>query len=57
MLKQYINEKIEDGYLREKFQQETKILGLDMIKVTCYIGIIFYPIFGALDIFVYPDKY
>jgi signal transduction histidine kinase len=60
MLKQIlniINEKIADDNLREQYQQETKDIGLQMVKVTCFIGIFFYPLFGILDLFVFPKKY
>ena len=52
-----INEHIENESLRNKFQEETEKLGLDMIRVTCLIGIFFFPLFGILDLLVFYEKY
>jgi putative two-component system response regulator len=45
---------IEDPDLKEQFERESKALSLRMLRLTCLIGIILFPLFGILDIIVFP---
>lgn len=53
----FLDERIEDPVLRGEFVRETKILSLRMLRLTTIIGMILFPLFGTLDIIVYPRLY
>ncbi len=50
----FFDERIEDPVLRAAFVRETKILSLRMLRMTTMIGMILFPLFGTLDVIVYP---
>jgi len=53
----FLNERIEDQGLKEQFDRETKTLSLEMLRLTCLIGMILFPLFGTLDVIVFPHLY
>ncbi|MEN8123079.1 MAG: histidine kinase dimerization/phospho-acceptor domain-containing protein, partial [Bacteroidota bacterium] len=56
-IKYFFNESIKDDKLRKKFVTETEKLCIEMVKLSCVITIFFYPLFGILDIFTFPEEY
>jgi putative two-component system response regulator len=53
----FIGERVEDRLLRDQFALETKALSLRMLRLTTLIGMFLFPLFGTLDVVVYPRLY
>ncbi len=56
-LKNFFARETKDDILYQQFENETLVLGHEMIRITCFIGMFFYTLFGILDLFVFPNKY
>jgi len=53
-LRAFFSSRIADPGLKEQFDRETKLLSLRMLRYTCLIGITLFPLFGILDVIVFP---
>ena len=53
----FFSERIEDPDLKEQFDRETKTLSQEMLRLCCLIGMFLFPLFGTLDIVVFPHLY
>jgi response regulator RpfG family c-di-GMP phosphodiesterase/signal transduction histidine kinase len=52
-----LSERVEDRTLREHFERETKTLSLEMLRNCALIGMFLFPLFGTLDIIVFPGLF
>jgi|GEM_PF-665242 len=53
--KDFIAERIDDPALKGQFDLESRELSLRMLRLTCLIGTILFPLFGILDVIVFPS--
>ncbi len=53
-IRDFLVERIDDPALKEQFDLETRELSLRMLRLTCLIGTILFPLFGILDVIVFP---
>ncbi len=53
-LRSFFDERIEDPTLLEQYRLETKALSVRMLRLTAVIGMFLFPLFGTLDVIVYP---
>ncbi len=53
-IKDFIAERIDDPALKDQFDLESRELSLRMLRLTCLIGTVLFPIFGILDVIVFP---
>jgi putative two-component system response regulator len=56
-IRDFFSERIADPGLKDQFDRETKTLSLEMLRLTCLIGMFLFPLFGTLDIIVFPRLY
>ncbi len=56
-IRRLFGEPAADPGLKEEFERETKALSLEMLSLTCLIGMFLFPLFGTLDIIVFPQLY
>ncbi|MCX6560211.1 MAG: ATP-binding protein [Candidatus Aminicenantes bacterium] len=57
MLKLFLGEPVADPGLKEQFERETRSLSREMLSLTCLIGMFLFPLFGTLDVIVFPRLY
>jgi putative two-component system response regulator len=57
IIRDFFSERIDDPGLKEQFDRETKTLSLEMLRLTCLIGMFLFPLFGTLDIILFPRLY